>query len=105
MRDARQLKDVDIYQAVGMKQDFFSKSMSRKRNFTPAEREAIVDFFAGKANAEIPIVTQAIAELPLLDESDRRRVLDLIHRLRGEPGKEKESTELQVSDPGPEAET
>ena len=87
MRDARQLKDVDIYTAVGIKQDFFSKSMSGTRKFQRPEKERIFAFFCGPANENLPIASVAAAELPLLTEDNQRLVLDLIHSLRDAAGK------------------
>jgi predicted transcriptional regulator len=58
-RDALGLKDIDVYTAAGMAQDHFSKSMNGKRQFKPAELQAILEYLTGEeAASNLPTVVE-----------------------------------------------
>lgn len=81
-RDALGLKDVDVYTAAGMAQDQFSKAMNGKRQFKPAELQAILEYLTGEeAASNLPTVVEIRSRLPLLAPEDQAHVLALVDRL------------------------
>lgn len=81
-RDALGLKDVDIYEEVGLEQDKFSKSMNGKRRFSVGERERIVAYLtSSRAAAKLPLVAEAMELMPELAEEDQAAAVQLLRRL------------------------
>lgn len=75
MRDALGLRNVDIYEAIGMEQSKFSKSMSGVRSWKVREREAIISFFDEASEAEkSPIASEILDGLHHLTEGQRAQV-------------------------------
>lgn len=81
-RQALGLKDVDIYNAIGMNQPMFSKSMSGGRRFTVQELEAILTFLtSAAATTNLPLVAVILERFPDLDLSDQKAVVSLVESL------------------------
>lgn len=81
-RDALGLRDADIYRAIGMSQDKFSKSMRGKRAFTPAELDAIVNFLSGEqAAARVPVLAEIVARFPRLSREQQELVANVVDNL------------------------